>query len=693
MLINKSQLFSAGGNQDLVALYLEQLVDAVEEIDMNALADRNPSQSTPQMDDWWGEILQKNVSPASLQQLKDAAVMKGGIYTAKWLYDSLTDDEQGEIYRLIFGIGGNTPFSLEHVLPSLADQLSRAAEVDHDQIVTDWVDGSGSEWFVITLEELIEHSPIPKCIENDVHQLILTIRRSLVSCYKGSDNECFTNGKLKMECFLNGPFNTLLWTHGSEDIVRELDEEYLSRNASPDWCLEGGYIDMVLFGIKNKNVGHELRARFLDTLLNDVHGEAAKRKVFNILDSNILPDEHIHRVVKYICNQKNEKDFIEPNLSHKELDSLIKFMDDPRLDASDINDLKKLHPQIRHNLVAQPVGKYKHAKNLTELDLINELRKCTNGFVSPDGFFVNSADYAAFEIYMDKYFTAEMMSAMRNSSQTLSAITKFAPMSDEQVLQLVNAFLLVGQFDYLSEFKGRKDLPDDLLRRINHNVMQFMGGKSDETFIHRCAKIIYQIYLSQNEIPQDIIRQHLALQLGATNIQKDNFGNWPTTEGPPVSMNAFIAAMDYQQGDAFALLDLLLQKRPEWDLAHYSSRSKEDDRGCSEAGLTEVFVKLAMTREVYPAILSGSDLDIAKAASVLAFAVRDCKLDEFDIELLSRDADTDRFYALAELLLENPDFSQHHQQANELLLAKVLKRKTDSLALPSLSIGKQQAML
>lgn len=693
MLINKSQLFSAGGNQELVALYLEQIINEVDvELDMTALADRQPSESTSDADDWWSEILQRKVSPASLQQLKDAAVMKGGIYTAKWLYDSLTDDEQGEIYRLIFGIGGNTPFSLEHVLPSLADQLSRAAEVDHDQIVTDWVDGSGSEWFLITLEVLIENQRIPKCIEADIHQLLMTIRSSLVACYENSAEWFYASSKQQKELFIDGVFNTLLWTHGSEDIVKTLNDEYLSQKEFLDWRFDGGYIERILSGIKNKNISHELRTQFLDVLLSDTHGNAARKKVFHILDSDILPDDYIHRVVQYACSKKNKYDSDELILTSQEIDFLEKFMEDPRLDENDINNLEVLSREARHKLVLQPTNQYKHAKDLTELELAEELSKCTDGVVSPNGF-VNSANYALLESYMDKYFKLEMTSAMRNSVKKLSAIIKAAPMSDEQILQLVNAFLLAGRSDFLPLFQGRKDLSDDLLRKINQNVMQYIGGKSDETSIERCTQIIYQIFLSQHKIPQDIIRQHLELQLGTTKLVKDGFGTWSATDTPPVSMHSFIAALDYQQGDAFALLDLLLQKRPEWDLAHYSSRSQEDDWKCAEAGLVEVLVKLAMTREVYPAILSGNDLDTNKAATVLALAVRDCKIDEFDIDLLCRDENNDRFFMLANTLLNNPDFSQHHQIANELLMAEVLKRKVDSCAVPTFEMGRQRVRL
>lgn len=692
MLINKSQLFSAGGNQELVALYLEQLNEVDVEIDINALADREPSKIISDADDWWNEILQRKVSPASLQQLKDAAVMKGGIYTAKWLYDSLTDNEQGEIYRLIFGIGGDTPFSLEHVLPNLADQLSRAAEADHDQIVTDWIDGSGSEWFLITLEVLIENQPIPKCIEADIHQLLMTIRSSLVACYENSGEVFYTSSKQQKELFIDGMFNSLLWTHGSEDIVKTLNDEYLSQKAFLDWRFDGGYIERILSGIKNKNISHELRVQFLDALLSDAHGNAARKKVFHILDGDILPDDYIHKVAQYICSKKNKYDSAELMLTSQEIDFLEKFMEDPRLDANDIKNLEMLSQEVRHKLVLRPANQYKHAKDLTELELAEELSKCTDGVVSPDSF-VDSANYALLESYMDKYFTLEMTSAMRNSAKKLSAIIKAAPMSDEQILQLANALLLGRRSDFLPLFQGRKDLSDSLLRKINQNLMQYMGGKSDEISIERCTKFIYQIFISQNKIPQDIIRQHLELQLGATKLVKDGFGTWPITESPPVSMNSFIAALDYQQGDAFALLDLLLQKRPEWDLAHYSSRSQEDDWKCAEAGLVEVLVKLAMTREVYPAILSGNDLDTNKAATVLALAVRDCKIDEFDIDLLCRDENNDRFFLLANTLLNNPDFSQHHQQASEQLLAKVLKRKTDLLAPPSLSISTQRTML
>lgn len=692
MLINKSQLFSAGGNQELVALYLEQLNEVDVEIDINALADREPSKIISDADDWWNEILQRKVSPASLQQLKDAAVMKGGIYTAKWLYDSLTDNEQGEIYRLIFGIGGDTPFSLEHVLPNLADQLSRAAEADHDQIVTDWIDGSGSEWFLITLEVLIENQPIPKCIEADIHQLLMTIRSSLVACYENSGEVFYTSSKQQKELFIDGMFNSLLWTHGSEDIVKTLNDEYLSQKAFLDWRFDGGYIERILSGIENKNISHELRVQFLDALLSDAHGNAARKKVFHILDGDILPDDYIHKVAQYICSKKNKYDSAELMLTSQEIDFLEKFMEDPRLDANDIKNLEMLSQEVRHKLVLRPANQYKHAKDLTELELAEELSKCTDGVVSPDSF-VDSANYALLESYMDKYFTLEMTSAMRNSAKKLSAIIKAAPMSDEQILQLANALLLGRRSDFLPLFQGRKDLSDSLLRKINQNLMQYMGGKSDEISIERCTKFIYQIFISQNKIPQDIIRQHLELQLGATKLVKDGFGTWPITESPPVSMNSFIAALDYQQGDAFALLDLLLQKRPEWDLAHYSSRSQEDDWKCAEAGLVEVLVKLAMTREVYPAILSGNDLDTNKAATVLALAVRDCKIDEFDIDLLCRDENNDRFFLLANTLLNNPDFSQHHQQASEQLLAKVLKRKTDLLAPPSLSISTQRTML
>lgn len=687
MLINKLKLFSAGGNQDLVRLYLELPTT----FDTGVLVD-SPNGEAPES---WDELLQKTVSADSIQQLTLAALKSNtdAENIAPFIYRHLTDEQQGQLWKKSIGLNAEQRISISTLFTEVEEGLKKdGIEKARSNLIeilsASWMNSPIVERW-LTLSEYINSKPIPKCIENDINSLIFQLRTILQS-----SNEKEKNNLSIISDIISGSLYKHLWKNGSEDVVwklhtashRKLRDSSLSEEYAD---LEKKHLECIVLGIKNPKLSQGFREAFLDELLSGKYGAIDQSNAASLLNPDLLPGDYVHDMIRYVCKSGSRNIKSSFGVSEGDASNITRLLDDSRLDQKEISRLIFSCNFIENNFVRQSDFTFKHAKELTQLDISQELSRCTGGIVEPDS---NSHSLKLLLETMDEDAISEAKFNIDENLHSLSALINNNALNDEQFLQLANLFIVTGRPKLIRLLKCKCDASLDLLSKIDASLMVLVSQKNNNLNIHAGVEAIYEFYFSQDAPPCNLLAKHFEMQMSENHMTAGHYGPWPAPEGTPISIQSFIAAMDYQPGDAFSLLDTLLQKRPEWSISHYIKQGDED-HGCLRAGFTESLVKLAMTKEIYPAILNGAPLDLKQAASVLALAVRDCKIDKFDIELLSRDADTDRFYALAELLLENPDFSQHHQQASELLLAKVLKRKTDSLALPSLSIGKQRAML
>lgn len=687
MLINKLKLFSAGGNQDLVRLYLEHAFT----FDSSVLMDL-PNSQAPEA---WDDLLQKTVSADSLQQLSQA-VLKSKTevsVVAPFIYRRLTDEQQGLLWKKSLGLEAEQSISISTLFPDVeealkTDGLEKARDTLIKQLSGTWISSPIVERW-LCLAECINDMPTPNCIEHDIHQMSLQLRRILLS--REIKREIHPEIAINIT---SGFIYENLLQHGSEKIVRALNDERLldfdnlSQNKErADWNLK--HLECIVLGIKNTKLSQELRESFLDDLLSGKYGAIEQSKAASLLNPDLLPGDYVHDMIRYVCKTGSRDIKSSFSISQEDAPNITRLLDDPRLTQKEISRLIFTCNFIKNNFVKQPDYTFKHVKDLTPLDISQELSRCTSGIIEPSS---NSHSLKALFQTMNEDEISEAKYIVDENYHQLSALIENNSLNDEQFLQLANLFMVIESPKLIGDLQAKRDASPDLLSKIDESIQVYLEIKNGDINSHLCIERFYQFYFCQDVLPTDLLAKHFDMQMGLKSMNASHYGLWPSSEGSPISIQSFIAAMDYQPGNAFSLLDALFKKRPEWDISHYIKQGDED-HGCLRAGFTESLVTLAMTREIYPAILSGAPLDLEQAESVFALAVRDCKIGGFDIELLSRDADTERFYALAELLLENPDFSQHHQQANELLLAKVLTRKTDSLALPSLSIGKQRAML
>lgn len=687
MLINKCKLFSDGSNQDLVKLYL----DNVATLDLAALADIGDTKVTSS---WWCDLLQKTVTNESLQQLAHAALDKGKTarYTNKFIYQNMTDEDRGRLYKRSIGLRDDQSFCLKDIFPQVAIHVADGEqEKAHAALLLaldDNLNKGGEKWMELdwTISRL---QPVPLSIQDDLHQLVLQLRQML----RAGHQQSYIQTRSMRE-IISGSHYAMLWENGSTDTVQLLHDEYLT-SASQDpsqtdtLIFDKGYLDRVLMGIKNKNLDQTFRSKLFDALLGGKFGQADGYKVLPLLKSDLLPDEHFHQMVDYITTRKASGDDTILNISLGEQDSLLEFLKDERLLPEEIAELLKLSKVMMHDYISFPNGVYKHARDLTP----DELKKKLNAYTSKLFAVKTDLEITALLCEGNEDLRNERKGSLARHRQPLRALLKNEVLSSTQLEQLTKIFIHSGLNAVISLLEANKNLPASILRQINEIAKAWPKDEmGDHDF--KCAHLaLIGISLSQQFPPADIIKKQILDYSGGDMLAAHDFGSWDRTAFIPTSMHALIAAMDYQPGDAFELLDTLLAKRPDWGLPVDGQSNPEADASRAKMGLVEVLVNLAMTREIYPAILNGNDLDLNRTSNLLALAVRDCKIEMFDINLLSRMRNSDQFQVLANQLLTNPAFIQNHQQAYEGLIAGVLTRKANECGATTLEIGRKRTML
>ena len=669
MLINKSQLFRQDTDEKLVELYLQ---DATA-IDTHTLFDKDIKMGTTK---WWMEWLQKTISAATLQKVIDSTMEKGPLTsTPLFVYDNLTNDERERFYKRALGLHDGQSINLASLHPHVAEHIANGAISEaYNALVDDLNNASGTSinsgdtpWE--TLYRLIAKLPMTERMEEDFHALTWQLRQILRTEK--------TLPAIQSQNILNitsDLFYEKLWENGSADIVRDVHDDFLnemniekSNGASP-FDLERLYRNYLMYlskALVNPKIDNGTRARMLDDLLSEKYGKVRNATLASMLRSTLLPDSHIHRVVELACNTFPDGNEASSFLTAGQQEEMSIFLKDERLHERERRQLMRYCQSISPTYELSPDADRDGLKS----EIASALDKYT------DGLFSASKNEIAAIFNGDNYTAiSKKKECLSKYCNQLSALINGGLLEDSVMDHLVSILVQSRVPSVIAMMAKNKNLPASSLM-IAHEISK--NFSTEKMSVHNFTSVmtaLLTVYLNQHTPPAAIIKDNIMRFIGGPDLGAYHFGKSSFNLDTPTTMYSLIATMEYQSGDAFKMLDALSQ-----------GKLKPDD--------AEVVVNLAMTREIYPAILKGDDLDLTKTANLLALAVQHCQIDEFDIKLLARINNPAQFDELANKLLSDPDFSQLHLQASEMLMAEVLKRKVDSCSVPTMGIHRQRTVL
>lgn len=680
MLINKCKLFSAGANLTLARMYLEQLPEIRRQAlidndaDVNAKSDTWGSSSKDHV--WWDELLSKKVTPEALALLTEMAMKKRSPHTAGFILERLAEDDKAKMYKWALGLKDDQEISMTNLLAKVGFVSS---EHNRHQVYEATYRAMREDYF--TLKDLNQSLPVPPSIQDDLHQLIWQVRHIFRNLSPNGSGRMRVPEDLMEREFITGGLDAMLWREGSEAIVTMLDEEYrtsppLSHSGSVSVHFNEGYRDRILLALQNERLSHAMKAKYFDALLNDAYGQMGQSSLVPLMQSHLLPDEYIHQMVAYLCSQSEELDeHGKLSISSDHKAKFIAFFSDPRLTDKERKKLIRLNTALMHDHLEQPNFTYKHARDLAPEDIARELSQSSKGYVAPGSV---SSDYGDLREALNGEITLALEDLLLESEQELTALSKNGCLNDEHMRQLINIFMAIDKPTLMDVFNKNGNLPLDLLSDVEDYVYQ--RAAIDENPINNQYDVflrkICQLYLSQQQFPDELLRKFVRRHINRYLLGAEKSDDWQVNSASiPVSLNSVMAAIDYQPGYAFELIKCHIPLR--YDMKSNNSK-------------IEVLVKLAMTREIYPAIIEGQPLDVKTVSEFLKGAAKYCKFDEFDIRVLSKLQDTGQFIELAGELLKDPTFMQKHKQAYELLVAEVLKRKTEASVAPAMATSKQR---
>lgn len=671
MLINKPQLFSANADKDLVELYLNDM----PVLNTSALFGKNIALATT---DWWDEWLNKSLPKETLQKIIRSAMEKKDNLpsTARLIYRNLTDDDKELFYKRALGLHEQQSINLASLNPRVAEHIANGDILEaHRTLIDDLnivssagINGGDTPWE--KLHRLIIRMPMTERMEEDFHALILQSRRILLS-----ENVPPSKQSQTVRNITNELFYERLWENGSADTVREIHSEFVDemcvnkKNGTHSANLNDIYREYFLYlckALANPNTHSQTRTAMLDDLLSEKYGEVSNTTLISIMKSALLPDSHIHRVVCLACNKFPDGNEALHFLTAGQKEQMTIFLKDERLHERERKQLMRYcKPTSPGRAFLPDVG----GKGLNSDEIIMALDKCTHGLFSS-----SQEDIASIFNGDDLSMIAKTKGSLFKYTVELSALFNSGLLDDAAMEHLTGIFVQSRIPSIINMMAENKNLPTSSLIVAHEISKGFSTERMSEHNLIASMVSLLTVYLKQHTPPTHILREIVFKYIGNGTLGADHFGSYKFNANTPISMSSLIAAMDYQPGDAFAMLDTLLQGEPEKDN-------------------TEILVNLAMTREIYPAILKGGELDLTKTAGLLALAVNNCQIDEFDVKMLARINNPAQFDELANELLSNPDFSQHHPQANEMLVAEVLKRKADLCTVPTMGIGRQRTVL
>lgn len=684
MLISKCKLFSEGADLQLAKLYLEQCDDLTQE-------DLTDQSGSAKMEAWWGGLLARTVTDEMQQLLSVVAMSKRSLQTADFIFERLSEDDKVRMYKWALGLQDGQPISLDSMLRNVGYSELGSTPAERYNAVSLAMQGGDKialnrdelPWLGLT--DLTYKLPIPASIRDDVHQLIWQVRGILQAGASGQPSLNRSDKGLERE-FFTGTFKTLLWREGSNDIVKSLDDEYkliLATGELSEDEVNKSHLEYLLLALQNKNLSEKMRSGFCETLLNDTYGRARLSDLVPLLCSDTISEKYFPDVIDYYLCRGRYSQFasLHEHLTSDGYGLLAKFMNKEHLSDDDRRAFIKTRKttSFMHDFIEMPDATYKHAKVLTSEEIAFQLSKCTKGYMTSDG---EARNYVSLDEEIAHHEAISLKDTLEKNAQKLNAIIGNCTLSSEQIIQLANLFLVAGSPRLMGWFVGKQILTDSTLSELYNHLNNQPDDLSYEQRSNINAAILKvgQIYLDNQGISAEQLKRYLDDQLMNRELLAHRAGNWEVTSTlVPISLDSLVATIDYQPGYVFELIDQFMQRHDElaakatdctWDAASFHAGLSD------ESGKMDTLIKLAMTREIYPAIIHGRELDLPLCERMLKLAVAHSRIEEFDVQLLSKIKNPDHFLRLANALFSEPGFMQSHQQAYEELTASVLKRKT-----------------
>lgn len=656
MLINKSQLFTHGADPQLLKLYLAHNINLGPEGLVDGCGTEEKEYG------WQMDVLDRKMSPEARQALTDALIDEPVTFAAKPILGSLNDEQLGAMYRWALGLRRDQSISLDNVL----------ANINGSQFASkpDAISSLSENWW--RLKELISKLPVPQRDMQDLCRLIWQVR--LIFTNEGATGSTFTQ-----QSFVRGDFYKFLVRNADDEIITALEDGLLS-SASTSKDKNQGYLNfyrhLALSALENPNVSNSLKGRFFDVLLEDAYREMDPKSMVPLLKSELLPDAYFTRWVDRFIDRLEAGNTVSRKIPISYEPQFNAFLQDDRLDGKRRDKLLGLCYDTMHDYLMLADESYKHAKDLTPEEVGFVLARCTNNLVVPGGL---SSSYQKLSESIPKGSKdfLQLKEQVVNEHYALVALTVNNMLSDEQIHQLMNVFRLVNTASMVNVFIKNRSISRRLIEEIAGPI-EGRHHNPDETGLESGVflKKLCQLMLNQYEAPQDLLKAFLEKYMVDLSLRMDMDNKTDTIVAPlniPVSVNGLLLAIDYEPGYAFKLIEQFLKDKVHFHL------DLDAPRNTADVNILGSFVKLAMTREVYPALLNDKPLEQAVLHQTLALAVRDCELDNFDIEVLRSINSREQFKAVADLLFGNPLFEAKHPEAYEALTAEVLKRKTAAI--------------
>lgn len=683
MLINKCKLFSEGGHQELVRLYLARS----DRLCLSELVDNDSIDVDTT--EWRAATLERTLSPAARQAMVETLMNERTIYAVDFVYRSLNDEQIANMYKWSLGISDDHPLTLasllaqEGISPDAADVYEVLYRTLNDR------------WRWLTFKELCDKLPLAKSVERSLIDLVFQIRSILIAGNGGRSPDLpqqtpFDTTDEMVLAFVTGKFSDLLWQRADDRIIQLLEREFLTIFASPrddDTFLKGLYYSRVIHALRNPNLTQEMKGSFFATLLNEQHGQLDPRIIVALLRSEHMPDEYLHACVAKLLQKWKSDGKANRRISTSDAEAFSAFLLDPRLTTEERDELCELSRDAMHDYLKLPDQHWKHARHLTPAEIEWVLKKCTGGLISSGSAY---SDYSALREATSPQCIEDAKESLRDSEQALRALFRHDLLSDVQTRLLLGVMLLVDMPNMLNVMCEHKSMSPALLGQLEDDILAVRDGPIYPLLATKNRQIcntfilkVCQLYLNQDKAPDELLKRFLHRHLADKEIWRDlEMRTYSTGMFIPISVPALLSAMDYQKGYAFELIETFIQNKPELDVVNIDGKSWERSGSVMLVDSLHMtaMVKLAITREIYPALLQGEELDPYWLTKIMALAVIECRIDEFDLNIFRNAKTGTQFEQIASVLLTNSLFAEKHAHIYDELTAEVLKRKTDAVS-------------
>jgi hypothetical protein len=656
MLIHRSQLFTSGADPELLKMYLAHTINLGPEglVDGCGTEEKNYG--------WQMDVLDRKMSAEARQALAEALINDPVTFAAAPAMRSLNDDQLSAMYRWALGLRREQSISLDNVLANIDDG-------QYGSTLTALSGRVSENWFL--LKELISKLPVPKEDMKDLNQLIWQVRSIF------ADDDAGASGIRQL--FIKGELYQFLVSNADSEMITRLEDDLrtsvlTSRDGAQYYI--NLHRHLATYSLRNPNISESLKNHFFDALLSGEYGDLNSKDLTALLKSEQIPDAYFTRLVDCLIDRWEAGNTISRKVHISHEAQFNEFLQDERLDCQRRDKLLGLCYDVMHDYLMLANESYKHARDLTSEEVAFVLARCTNNVIVAGGPNRNYQVLGESFTKGSKEFL-QLKERIVNHQLELIALTVNNMLSDEQIHQLMNVFMLVNTPSMVNVFIKNRNMPKRVVEGLA-GLIKERHDDPDKTGMESgmFLKKLCQLMLNQNEAPQDLLKAFLEKYMVDLSLRMDMDNKIDTIVAPlniPVSVNGLLLAIDYESGYAFKLIDHFLKDKVHFHL------DLDAPRNTADVNILGSLVKLAMTREVYPALLNDKPLDNSLLNQTLALAVRDCDLDGFDIKVISSINSSEQFKVVADILFGNPLFEAKHPEAYEALTAEVLKRKTAAM--------------